>query len=184
MSRIGKKPILLPPGIDATIEAGKVVFVSGKASLTVVLPPQTLVTPQSDPRSLVVTVEDGEAVDQRALWGLTRQLLNNAVAGLQKPYEKTLEFVGVGFKVALEGRKLVMEVGYSHPVHFILPEGVDAKIDKQLLTLSSSDKYLLGETAARVRRVKPPEPYKGKGIKYTNETIRRKAGKTAAKTAA
>jgi len=182
MSRIGKKPIPLPSGVDATIEAGKVVLNGGKASLTVVLPPHTSVALQVDPRALVVSVEEGDVVYQRSLWGLTRQLLNNAVIGLQKPYEKTLEFVGVGFKVALEGRKLNMEVGFSHPVAFLLPEGIDAKVDKQLLTLSGPDKALLGETAAQIRRIKPPEPYKGKGIKYVDEVIRRKAGKAATKT--
>jgi large subunit ribosomal protein L6 len=139
---------------------------------------------QAEPRALVVTVEDETKVDERAIWGLTRQLLANAVAGLQKPYEKALEFVGVGFKVALEGRNVVMDVGFSHKVTFPLPEGIDAKVDKQVLTLAGADKHLVGETAARIRRVKPPEPYKGKGIRYVGEVIRRKAGKTAAKTAA
>ncbi len=183
MSRIGKKPVLLPPAIQATIEIGRVVFKGPKATLTVVLPPYVQVTMQEEPRALTVSVEDGERVDQRMIWGLTRQLLQNAVTGLQTPYQKALEFVGVGFKVAVEGRKLVMDVGFSHSVDFPLPDGLDAKVDKQILTLTSADKYLLGETAARVRRIKPPEPYKGKGIKYVDEVIRRKAGKTA-KTAA
>lgn len=179
MSRIGKKPVLLPAGIDATIGEGSVVFKGGKGSLTVTLPPHASVKMQEDPRALTVAVEDETRVDQRAIWGLTRQLLNNAVIGLQKPFEKSLEFVGVGFKVALEGRNLMLDVGFSHRVTFPVPEGVDAKVDKQIVTLSSSDKYLLGETAARIRQTRPPEPYKGKGIKYTDEVIRRKAGKTA-----
>ena len=183
MSRIGKKPVPLPSDIQATIEAGHVVFKGPKATLTVVLPPHAQVALQAEPRALLVSVEDGERVDQRAIWGLTRQLLQNAVTGLQQSYQKQLEFVGVGFKVAVEGRKLVMDVGFSHSVDFPLPEGVEAKVEKQILTLTSPDKQLLGETAARVRRVKPPEPYKGKGIKYVDEVIRRKAGKTA-KTAA
>lgn len=179
MSRIGKKPVLVPAGIDVAIDSGTVTVKGAKETLTVAMPPHTRVSLSADPRALVVEVEDPENVAQRALWGLARQLLNNAVTGLQKPYERSLEFVGVGFKVALEGRKLVMDVGYSHKVTFVLPEGVDASVDKQIVTLKSSNKYLLGETAARVRRVKPPEPYKGKGIKYTDEVIRRKAGKTA-----
>jgi len=183
MSRIGKKPIILPAGIDALIEDGRVTFKGSKASLMVSVPPHAKVAMQTDPKALLVTVEDPERVDQRAIWGLTRQLLANAVVGLQKPFEKSLEFVGVGFKVAVEGRNLVMEVGFSHPVKFALPESIEAKVDKQILTLTGPDKYLLGETAARVRRIKPPEPYKGKGIKYVEEVIRRKAGKTA-KTAA
>lgn len=179
MSRIGKKPVLLPSGTDATIEAGKVMVKGAKGSLEVKLPPHAMVAMQADPKALLVTVEDENRVDQRAIWGLTRQLLANAVEGLQKPFERALEFVGVGFKVALEGRTVMMDVGFSHRVPYALPAGVEAKVEKQVLTLTSIDKHLLGETAASIRRVRPPEPYKGKGIKYTDEVIRRKAGKTA-----
>lgn len=180
MSRIGKKPVLLPVGIDATVEETRVLFKGPKAQLTVELPPYSHVKMEQDPRALIVTVDDEQVVHQRALWGLTRQLLANAVMGLQKPYEKSLEFVGVGFKIAMEGtRKLKLDVGFSHSVFMDLPEGVEAKVEKQILTLTSHDKYLLGEIAARIRRVRPPEPYKGKGIKYVDEVIRRKAGKTA-----
>ncbi|MBM3204752.1 50S ribosomal protein L6 [Candidatus Uhrbacteria bacterium] len=179
MSRIGKKPVLLTSDITPTIDAGSVTLKGGKTTLTIPLPPHAHVALEGEPKALVVTVDDNENVEQRAIWGLTRQLLQNAVEGLKNPFSKTLEFVGVGFKVALEGRKLVMDVGFSHSVDFPLPEGVDAKVEKQLLTLTSADKQLLGETAARVRRIKPPEPYKGKGIKYVDEVIRRKAGKTA-----
>jgi len=179
MSRIGKKPILLPSGFDLTVEAGKVIVKGPQASLTIPLPPHASVSVEGEPREAVVKVDDETNVDQRALWGLTRQLIQNAVAGLLKPYEKVLEFVGVGYKVALEGRTVVFEVGYSHPIRFSLPEGIDAKVEKQVLTLSGADKYLVGETAARIRRHREPEPYKGKGIKYAGEVIRRKAGKTA-----
>ncbi len=179
MSRIGKKPVVLPAEIDATIENGQVTIKGPKGSLTVPLPPHASVALTADPKGLVVTVEDEMKVDQRAVWGLTRQLLNNAVLGLQKPFERALEFVGVGFKVALEGRNISMDVGFSHKVVFPLPAGVEAKVEKQVLTLTGMDKYLVGETAAQIRRIRPPEPYKGKGIKYTDEVIRRKAGKTA-----
>ncbi|HEU0051136.1 MAG TPA: 50S ribosomal protein L6 [Patescibacteria group bacterium] len=183
MSRIGKKPIVLPAGIDAQIDSVSVTLTSAKQSLHVKLPPHAHVTLQAEPRALSVVVDHPNVVSENSVWGLTRQLLQNAVKGLEKPFEKTLEFIGVGFKVALEGRTIVMDLGFSHSVRFPLPEGVDAKVEKQLLTLSSADKYLIGETAARIRSIKPPEPYKGKGIKYTTEVIRRKAGKTA-KTAA
>lgn len=179
MSRIGKKPVLLPSGTDAIIEAGKVMVKGAKGSLEVPLPPHAIVAMQADPKALIVTVEDENRVDQRAIWGLTRQLLANAVEGLQKPFQRALEFVGVGFKVALEGRTVMMDVGFSHRVPYVLPEGIEGKVEKQILTLTSIDKHLLGETAASIRRVRPPEPYKGKGIKYTDEVIRRKAGKTA-----
>lgn len=183
MSRIGKKPVLIPAGTDVSVEPRAVIVRKGNASLRVSLPPFVSAEVQGDPKAVLVSVAREDNVDERAQWGLARQLIQNAVLGLQKPYEKSLEFVGVGFKVALEGRTLVMDVGYSHKIMFVLPDGVLAKIDKQVLTLSSVDKYLVGETAARIRRTKPPEPYKGKGIKYVDEVIRRKAGKTA-KTAA
>jgi large subunit ribosomal protein L6 len=179
MSRIGKKPVLLSAGVEVTLETGKVTVKGPKGTLTVVLPARTSVAEQADPKALVVSVEDTELVSDRALWGLTRQLLQNAISGVQTHFEKALEFVGVGFKVALEGRNVSMDVGFSHKVVFPLPEGIDAKVEKQILTLSGANKFLVGEMAAQIRRVRPPEPYKGKGIKYVNEVIRRKAGKTA-----
>lgn len=179
MSRIGKKPVLLSAGVQAALEADKVTIKGPKGTLTVVMPARTSVSEQADPKGLVVSVQEPDLVSDRALWGLARQLLQNAVAGVQTHFEKALEFVGVGFKVALEGRNISMDVGFSHKVVFPLPEGVDAKVEKQIVTLSGADKRLVGETAAQIRRIRPPEPYKGKGIKYVNEVIRRKAGKTA-----
>lgn len=184
MSRIGKKPIPLPAGVDATVAGASVTVKGPKGSVTITLHTKVTVSQEAEPKSLAVTVQNPEGIEDKALWGLTRQLLANAVQGVQTPFEKSLEFVGVGFKVALAGRKLTMEVGYSHPVIFDLPEGIDAKVDKQVLILAGVNKFLVGETAAQIRRIRPPEPYKGKGIKYTTETIRRKAGKTAAKAGA
>jgi len=183
MSRIGKKPVLLPQGVDATVQETIIAVKGPKGSLVVAMPPHTSAKLEADPRSLVVSVEHEDDVHERALWGLARQLLQNAVDGVQKPFEKSLEFVGVGFKVAVEGRKLMMDLGFSHRVPFNLPEGMEAKVEKQILTLASIDKQSLGETAASIRSIRPPEPYKGKGIKYTTEVIRRKAGKAAAKSA-
>ena len=179
MSRIGKKPVLLAAGVDATIEASLVMIKGPKGTLRVPLPTAAHVELQADPRALVVTVTRPEHVEDRAIWGLIRQLLSNAVEGVQKPFDKALEFVGVGFKVALEGRTLMMDLGFSHRVPFALPEGIEAKVEKQIVTLSGIDKALVGETAAQIRRIRPPEPYKGKGVKYVDEVIRRKAGKTA-----
>lgn len=178
MSRIGLKPIPLPPGVDASVQAGSVTVKGPKGTLTVAVPPKASVT-QNPERALEVRVHNPEAVHERAIWGLARQLLANAVQGVQKPYEKSLEFVGIGYKVSLAGKTVKMEVGFSHSVEFNLPEGIEGKVEKQTLTLSGIDKALVGETAARIRRVRPPEPYKGKGIKYADEVIRRKAGKTA-----
>lgn len=179
MSRIGKKPVLLPSGVDATIGEGLVTVKGPKGSLDVRLAEHVVVELQAEPRAVLVSVKDENKVDDRALWGLFRQLLQNAVDGVQKPFEKSLEFVGVGYKVALEGGVVMMDLGFSHRVPFTLPEGIEAKVEKQILTLTGISKYLVGETAARIRRIRPPEPYKGKGVKYTDEVIRRKAGKTA-----
>jgi len=184
MSRIGKKPVLLPAGVDTTIDASLVTVKGPKGTVPVPTNPEVTVTVQPDPRALIVTVAHPDSPGGKALWGLTRQLLANAVDGVQKPFEKSLEFVGVGFRVAVAGRDVNMEVGFSHPVTFKLPDGIEAKVDKQILTVSGVDKQAVGETAAQIRRVRPPEPYKGKGIKLTTETVRRKAGKTAAKAGA
>lgn len=183
MSRIGKKLIPLPAAVEVTID-GSVVRVKGpKGALQVSVPAPIQVTIQAEPRGLTLEPKNA-AIDANALWGLARQLVANAVQGVQTPFEKALEFVGVGFKVALSGRNLNIEVGFSHPVVFPLPEGIDAKVEKQVVTLSGIDKHLVGEIAAQIRRIRPPEPYKGKGIKYTTEVLRRKAGKTATKAGA
>jgi large subunit ribosomal protein L6 len=184
MSRIGKKPIVLPAGVEAILGPSDVIIKGPKGTLKVELHPAVKVALEGEPKCLIVTVANPELPKHKALWGLMRQLLANAVQGVQKPFEKSLEFVGVGFKVALQGTNVLnIEVGFSHPVKFELPQGIEAKVDKQIVTLSGIDKQLVGETAARIRRIKPPEPYKGKGIKYTDEVIHRKAGKAAAKSA-
>jgi large subunit ribosomal protein L6 len=134
------------------------------------------VTPE---RTIEVTVANTEDVGDRALWGLFRNLIANAVSGVQKPFEKKLEFIGVGYRVSVQGTMVQMEVGFSHPINFPLPEGIAASVEKNVLTLTGIDKQLVGEMAAQIRRIRPPEPYKGKGIKYIDETIRRKAGKAA-----
>ncbi|MEN9558087.1 MAG: ribosomal protein [Candidatus Parcubacteria bacterium] len=178
MSRIGLKPILFPEALTVSVE-NRVVTVKGpKGTLTVPLPPDVsaTVTPE---RAVQVTIADTENVGQRSRWGLARQLVANAVAGVQKPFQKSLEFIGVGYRVALAGNVVKMEVGFSHPVDFPLPAGIEAAVEKQTLTLTGIDKQLVGEMAAQIRRVRPPEPYKGKGIKYVDEVIRRKAGKAA-----
>ncbi len=181
MSRIGKKTIPLPQGVELSINDGVVSVKGPKGLIKVVLPKNVSVVIEGEPAEAAVKVADPENMDQKALWGLFRQLVDNAVVGVQKPFQKSLEFVGVGFKVAVEGKKVKMEVGFSHPVEIQVPEGLEAAVEKQVLTVSGVDKQAVGEFAARIRRVKPPEPYKGKGIKYTDEVIRRKAGKTATK---
>jgi large subunit ribosomal protein L6 len=178
MSRIGAKPIQLPAGVDVNVHDGSVTIKGPKGTLEVKLHPHVSASLTAE-RTVEVKVKNETDEKDRSLWGLSRQLIMNAVTGVQKPYEEALEFVGVGFKVAVAGKKVNMEVGYSHPVVFDLPEGIEAKVDKQVLTISGISKQLVGEVAAQIRRIRPPEPYKGKGIKYVDEVIRRKAGKTA-----
>jgi len=177
MSRVGKKPLTIPKGVDVTVE-GDVIAVKGpKGRLTTPLLRHVRVSVEGD--ILSVDVADPEHVKQRAVWGLTRRLIENMVNGVTKGFERKLEVNGIGYKVALQGKVLKLDVGYSHDVDFPLPEDVTAAVDKNVITLFSIDKQRVGEIAAQIRRIRKPEPYKGKGIKYMEEVIVRKAGKAA-----
>jgi large subunit ribosomal protein L6 len=132
---------------------------------------------------ILVTVRKEDEKRSRELWGTSRVLLANMIEGVTKGFEKKLEISGVGFRAAVSGKKLTLQVGFSHPVEFSIPEGIEIKVEKNIIIVSGIDKQLVGETAARIRAIKKPEPYKGKGIKYVDEVIRRKAGKVV-KTAA
>lgn len=175
MSRIGKQPILLPAGVDAKNENGCVTIKGPKGTLTQKLHPAVTIT--QDGNVLHVNVLEPENKDHRALWGLFQRLISNMVSGVTSGFEKKLEVNGVGYKVAISGKKLTLHLGFSHPIDIILPDGVDGKVEKNLITLSSIDKQLVGEIAAHIRKLRKPEPYKGKGIKYSDEVVRRKAGK-------
>lgn len=178
MSRVGKKPISIPKGVEVKIEGSLVTVKGPKGELKRQIHPAVVVNQDGD--NLIVSVRNGNR-QSRSLQGLFRVLIDNMVIGVSKGFEKALEIVGIGYRAELKGRIAVFSLGYSHPVNFELPEGVDAKIERSKVTLSGIDKQLLGETAARIRRLRKPEPYKGKGIKYANEVIRRKAGKAGAK---
>ena len=179
MSRVGKKPIAIPKGVEVKINAEKMGYQVGikgpKGSLNVALP-QGVVVEQKD-NQLVLSVQNSEDGHEKALWGLSRSLINNAVLGVTGGFSKELEINGVGFKVALQGKKLVLNVGFSHPVEYALPDGIVAVVEKNNIKISGIDKQLLGQVTAEIRAIKKPEPYKGKGIKYIDEHIRRKAGK-------
>lgn len=181
MSRIGNLPITVPQGTDVKIE-GQFVSVKGpKGSLEREV--HELITVSLDNQVITVSRSD-DTKKSKALHGLTRALIHNMVVGVTSGFSKTLIINGVGYKVDLKGSDLEMHLGFSHPVNFSLPDGITAKVDKQKeikLTLEGYDKELLGLTAARIRAFRPPEPYKGKGIKYADEHIIRKAGKAAAK---
>ena len=178
MSRIGKNPIQIPSGVEVKV-VGEVIEVKG--------PKGSMTTPKCD--LLDYAVENGQVAvsrrdderHSRAQHGLRRTLLANCIEGVTKGFSKTLEVNGVGFRVAVKGNVVELAVGYSHPVLVELPNGIEAKAEGQKLTLSGVDKVLVGEMAARIRRIRKPEPYKGKGIKYETEIIRRKAGKSGGK---
>lgn len=175
MSRIGKLPIPIPEGVTLQVK-GQTVEVKGpKGTLTQDVLPEAQV--RIDGQQALVTVKDANIKRERALWGLYRTLIANMVEGVTKGYEKKLEINGIGFKAAVQGTSVVLNLGFSHPVNFPLPAGITGKVEKNILTLGGIDKQLVGETAAKIRELKPPEPYKGKGIKYVEEVIRRKAGK-------
>jgi large subunit ribosomal protein L6 len=175
MSRIGKQPILIPAGVTVTIEHDGISVKGPKGALMQKLHPAVRVTQEG--LTVHVNVENPEQKDHRALWGLFQRLIYNMVIGVTKGFEKQLEVNGVGFKVALSGKKLILHLGFSHPIDVLLPDGVDGKVEKNIITLSSIDKQRVGEVAAHIRKLRKPEPYKGKGIKYVDEVIRRKAGK-------
>ena len=178
MSRIGKKPIAIPSGVEVSIGQTKIDVKGPKGALST--PVHERIVVAKDGESLVVTRADETRI-ARAQHGLRRTLIANCIEGVTKGFEKTLEVVGVGYKVQVQGKNVVLNVGYSHPVEFPLPAGIEAKAEGIKLTISGIDKQLVGEVAAQIRRVRPPEPFKGKGIKYADETIRRKAGKSGSK---
>jgi large subunit ribosomal protein L6 len=178
MSRVGKKPIAIPKGVEVKFEDRTLTVKGPKGSLSRSIHPKVNVQVQD--QEVTVTI-DGASKDLKSLHGLHRALIANMVTGVTKGFERGLEIVGVGFKADLSGRTAVLNVGYSHPVSFSLPEGIDAKIEKTRISLAGIDKELLGLTASKLRDIKRPEPYKGKGIKYAEEYIRRKAGKAGKK---
>ncbi len=175
MSRIGKLPIPVPTGTTVRFTAPEVVVSGAKGSLTFNL--HHRVTLDVQPTEVLVKVPNPDNRNDRALWGLCRQLVANAVHGVTTGFEKRLEITGVGFKAAMQGKDLQLNLGFSHPVLFPAPAGITLGVEKNVIIVGGVDKQVVGETAAQIRRLKPPEPYKGKGLKYVGEVIRRKAGK-------
>lgn len=180
MSRIGKLPIAIPEGVTVEIEGQTVTAAGPKGELAITLRDGFSIE-QKEQRIEVQPID--ESPELMKFWGLQRTLLANTLQGVSEGFSKTLEVNGVGFRVALQGKNLVLNLGFSHPIEYTAPEGIDLKVDGSTITVSGADKQQVGVAAAAIREFKKPEPYKGKGIKYTDEVIRRKAGKTAAKTA-
>ena len=186
MSRIGKQPIDVPGGVNVQIGATEAKIKGPKGTLQVSLHPLTQVAQEGE--SLSVTVEDPEDRHHKSIWGLTRALLANAVQGVTAGFEKQLVVVGVGYRADMKGKNLDINVGFSHPVTVEAPQGIEFSVDappaeiensQALVKISGADKELVGRTAANIRSIRPPEPYKGKGIRYSGEYVRRKAGKAA-----
>lgn len=175
MSRIGTKPVVVPPCVEVVIDGRQVSVKGEKGNLNLTLPAAVSLTREGETIKLAVTHPDDKK--ERALWGTFRALLQNMIKGVTVGFSRSLEINGIGYRANVSGKKLVLELGFSHEIEFPLPEGVIASVEKNLVTLSGIDKQLVGETAARLRRLRPPEPYKGTGIKYTDEIVRRKAGK-------
>jgi len=181
MSRIGNRPIPVPEKAQVTIDGRNITVKGPKGTLSREVHP--LVSVELSDGYIVVKCQD-DSKQSRALHGLTRALLNNMVTGVTEGFKRELIVTGVGYKVDEKGNQLVFHLGYSHPIEFSLPEGITAKVERQKeikVILEGCDKELIGLTASKIRELRPPEPYKGKGVQYADETIIRKAGKAAAK---
>jgi large subunit ribosomal protein L6 len=186
MSRIGKKPVVLESGVTAEMSGSRLTVKGPKGSLSLEVHPKVQVKVEGG--EVLVDVAKKEDKKEKALWGLFRSLIQNMADGVTKGYSKELDVIGVGFKAEMRGTTLVLNLGFSHAIDFEIPAGVEVKVEKQpakvtiqqyqtTVTISGIDKHLVGQVAADIRELKKPEPYKGKGIKYSDETILRKAGK-------
>jgi len=180
MSRIGKAPVVFDGTVQVSVSAANEVIVKGaKSSLKINMQPS--ISAKVEAGKVVLTRND-ETKDTRALHGLYRALLQNAVTGVTKGFTKGLELQGVGYRANVAGKRLELSLGFSHPVIFDIPDGIEIKVDKQTsITITGPSKELVGQVAAKIRSFRPPEPYLGKGVRYAGEHIRRKAGKSAGK---
>ena len=177
MSRIGKKPISVPQGVKVALDGATVRAEGPKGKLSQAIPSGVSVTMESN---VLTVARSSDHRNVRALHGLTRSLVANMIHGVKDGFERKLEIVGIGYRRQLQGKALQLALGYSHPVIFPLPDGIQAEVERQVsITLRGADKALLGQTAAKLRALRKPDPYKGKGIKYSDEYIRRKVGKKA-----
>ena len=179
MSRIGRHPIAIPAGVTVEIAENNVVTVKGpKGTLEKALPTEMEIKQEGEE---IVVTRPNDLKKMKSLHGLTRTLINNMVVGVTEGYEKVLEVNGVGYRAQKQGNKLVLALGYSHPVEMVDPDGIETSVDGNKIIVSGISKEKVGQYAAEIREKRAPEPYKGKGIKYVDETIRRKVGKTGKK---
>jgi large subunit ribosomal protein L6 len=179
MSRIGKKPIPIPKGVTVTVASDAVEVKGPKGQLRQLLPPGVVFA--QDNGTLVASLER-EDLELKKFYGLARSLVANAVTGVTEGFKKELDIVGVGYRAELKGKQVHFALGYSHPVIFDIPNGIDIAIDKQThVTVTGVDRQLVGQVAANIRRMRKPDPYKQKGVRYTGEVLKKKVGKTGAK---
>jgi large subunit ribosomal protein L6 len=178
MSRIGKKPVVVPEKVEVKVDGAFVSVKGPKGQLEYTFTDKVTIA-LKDKAVLVGPVDESKL--SRSLWGTTRTLINNMVIGVSTGFTKTLEFTGVGYKASVKGSAIELNLGYSHPIVYQLPEGISAKVTRNVIDVSGSDKGLVGFCAAKIRSFRPPEPYKGKGVKYADEVIIKKAGKTGGK---
>jgi large subunit ribosomal protein L6 len=179
MSRIGKLPVTLPQGVTASVDGKRVEVKGPKGHLGLAVHERLEIA--VDNGAVVVRRKDDER-ESRSVHGLTRTLVANMVTGVTKGFEKTLEISGVGYRAEVQGQTLTMQLGFSHPVKHVLPKGISAKVDRNVVvTISGIDKELVGQTAAIIRAYRRPDVYKGKGVRYANERLRKKVGKSGAK---
>lgn len=178
MSRIGKKSILIPKEVEIKIETKKVAIKGPKGELFQEIPEGILVTKEDDK---IIVLSEKKSKKNSALWGLIRVLLQNQIIGVSSGFEKKLEIRGIGYRASLKGENILnLEVGFSHHVEIKIPSQISLSIEKNIINVSGIDKQKIGEFAAKIRKIKPPEPYKGKGIRYVGEFVRKKAGKKVA----
>lgn len=177
MSRIGKKPVSIPSGVEVTMAGNTITVKGSKGTLTFAYPREVKVAVVENE---VLVTKVGDTKKSRATWGTVAKLVANMIIGVTTGFQKQLELNGVGFRMTSSGKKLTLALGFSHPVEQIVPEGLEAKIENNILTISGIDKQKVGEFTAVVRKLKPVEPYKGKGFRYVGEAVRRKEGKKAA----
>lgn len=177
MSRIGKLPISIPEKVEVKLDKDILVVKGPKGELKQEILPEIKL--DIDDKEIKVNVEKPKVKKQKGYWGLFQRLISNMIIGVTDGYEKKLQMVGVGYRAQMKGKALELSVAFSHPVEFPVPEGIDISVEKDIITISGIDKQLVGEVAANIRKIRKPEPYKGKGIKYIDEIVRRKAGKKA-----
>ncbi|NKQ41685.1 MAG: 50S ribosomal protein L6 [Sulfurovum sp.] len=176
MSRVGKNPVAIPSGVEVSVEGGVIVVKKGNNEKRLDTHGRVGIEVKDNE---VVLSRAGEDKQFSAYWGTYRALLANIIEGFEKGFKKSLEINGVGYRAAVKGKTLELQLGFSHPINFDIPDGINITIEKNVISISGIDKQAVGQAAAEIRAYRPPEPYKGKGVKYTDEHIIRKAGKTA-----